>query len=115
MNDSTIFPDQAQRPLPNSTTVLVLGIVSIILCCCYGGGIITSVIALILANKDFKLYNAAPQLYTSGSYSNLKAGKICAIISLIFSALFIVLLIVTIATVGVSALSDPEAARTIFQ
>jgi hypothetical protein len=72
-------------PVPNSTAVLVLGILSIVICCFFG--LIMAIIALVLASKGTALYNANPALYTESSYSNLKAGRICAIIGLILTAL----------------------------
>ncbi len=72
-------------PVPNSTAVLVLGILSIVVCCFFG--LIMAIIALVLASKGTALYNANPALYTESSYSNLKAGRICAIIGLILTAL----------------------------
>lgn len=98
-----------QAPLPNATAVLVLGIIGIVGCFCYGlPGIICSVIALILANKDLKLYNANPGAYTVGSLSNLKAGRVCAFIGLGLSALYLLAVIFMIVTVGFAALSDPS-------
>jgi len=67
---------QPQRSLPNATTVLVLGILSIVLC------FICGIIALSMSGKDKRLYEQSPELYTSSSYDLLKAGRICAIISL---------------------------------
>lgn len=101
--------NQTQRPLPNGTAVLVLGIVSIVTCICYSiPGIICGIIALVLASKDMKLYNAAPTLYTPGSVSNLKNGRICAIIGLAFSALFFVGIIVEVCIIGVEAFTHPQ-------
>jgi ABC-type phosphate transport system permease subunit len=82
-----------QQQLPNATAVLVLGILSIIIC---GIGAVLGIIGLVLANKDTKLYNNSPDLYTNGSYSNLKSGKICSIIGLILSTLFIIFYAVVI-------------------
>ena len=48
-----------------------------------------AIIALVLASKDLKLYNANPELYTQASYNNIKAGRICAIIGLILNGLII--------------------------
>jgi len=97
-----------QIPLPNATTVLVLGIISIVGCLCYGiPGLICSIIALILSGKDLKLYKANPDAYTPGSASNLKGGRICAIVGLCLSTLYFLLVIVVIATIGFAALSDP--------
>jgi hypothetical protein len=79
-------PSQGMKiPLPNSTAVLVLGILSIVICCFFG--VIMGIIALVLASKGKVLYDSNPMLYTESSYNNLKAGKICAIIGLILSAL----------------------------
>ena len=117
MNDphpQPIFDDRLPQPLPNSTLVLVLGIISIIGCCCYGGGLILGIIALVLANKDQRLYYSTPGMYTQASYDNLKAGKICAIISITISALYIILLVVFVTTVGIGALSDPAEMQKIF-
>ena len=42
--------------LPNATTVLVMGIISILGCCCYGIiGIVCGIIGLVLAKKDTAL------------------------------------------------------------
>ncbi len=72
-----------QQTLPNATTVLVLGILSIVLC------FICGIIALIISNKDKILYHQNPGLYSSSSYDLLKAGRICSIISLCLWGLFI--------------------------
>jgi hypothetical protein len=98
-----------QIPLPNATAVLVTGIISIVGCFCYGiVGIICGIIAMVLAKKDMALYNANPSGYTPGSFSNLKAGKTCAIVGLILSALYLLIIIIMIATVGFAALSNPQ-------
>lgn len=107
--------NQPQIALPNATAVLVLGIVSIALCCCYGGGLITSIIALVLAGKDTNRYVANPAMYTPGSYSNLKAGKICAIIAIVFSLMYLALVAWMIATFGWAAMQDPNAMREAMQ
>jgi hypothetical protein len=100
--------NQPQRPLPNGTAVLVLGIISIVGCFCYGiAGIVCGIIAIVLSNKDLRLYNADPTLYTPGSLSNLKSGRICGIIGLSLSAAYLVFLIIYIFTVGWAFLSHP--------
>lgn len=107
------FPGM-QQPLPNATAVLVLGIISIVGCFCYGViGIICGIIALILSGKDKNLYRANPAMYTPGSYNNLSAGRVCAIIGLVLSLLYIVLLIVVLATIGISGLTDPDFMRAL--
>lgn len=54
-------------------------------------------------------------MYTRGSYNNLNAGRICAIIALVFSLLYIAVLLIAAATVGWEALQDPEAMREAFE
>ena len=103
------FKNKPRIPIPNATAVLVLGILSIVTCCCYGiPGIILAIIALILAKNDSKLYNAEPERYTQSSYSNMNAGKICAIIGLILSAVYIIYLVWFIAYIGIETLTNPE-------
>jgi small-conductance mechanosensitive channel len=85
----------SQKPLPNSSTVLVLGIVSIVLCWCHGIiGLILAIIALVLANKDMALYDQNPELYTQSSYNNLKSGRTIAIIGLVLAGIFLFMMII---------------------
>jgi hypothetical protein len=72
-----------QQKLPNATISLVLGIISIIACCCSAGigGIILSGIALLLANKDLKLYKEQPEIYSN--FSQLNTARIIAIVGLV--------------------------------
>jgi hypothetical protein len=71
-----------QRSLPNATTVLVLGILSIVIC------FICGIVALIISSGDKRLYEQNPGLYTSSSYDLLRAGRICSIISLCLAGIF---------------------------
>lgn len=81
-----------QQKLPNATTVLILGIVSIVTCCCYGVvGIIIGIIGLNLYKKDNLLYQQNPAIYTD--YNNLKTGRILCIIGIILSILFIIYIV----------------------
>lgn len=91
-----------QKALPNSTLILILGILSIVTCCCYGiPGLILGGITLFLASKATKLYNENPEMYTG--YSNVKTGKILGIIGIVFGILsFLYLLFV----VGFSAAAE---------
>ena len=121
MENPGTYPSQQntntpQVPLPNATAVLVLGIVSIITCFCYGiVGAVCGIIALVLFKKDNFLYQANPAAYTPGSYSNLKSGRICAIIGVSLSAIYLLLIIVAIITFGIAALSNPEEMFRQFQ
>jgi hypothetical protein len=97
-----------QQPLPNATGVLVLGIISIVGCFCYGViGLICGIIALVLSGKANTLYTANPTLYTEASYKNLKAGKICAIIGISLSAIFLIIIIIEIIFIGTMFSSMP--------
>ncbi len=87
----------SQQNLPNATTALVLGIISIVATVCYGIGIICGIIGLVLANKDRRLYASSPELYTSSSYGTLNAGRICSIIGVVLSALYIIAIILFVA------------------
>jgi hypothetical protein len=102
--------NQTQRPLPNGTAVLVLGIISIVVgCFCYGvAGIVCGIIAVVLANKDLKLYNADPTLYTTGSYSNVKNGRVCAIIGLSLSVVLVICWIIFFSIWGAAILTHPQ-------
>lgn len=90
-----------QVPLPNSTAVLVLGIISIALCWCYGIVALTcGIIAIVLGNKALALYKANPSAYTLSSYNNTKGGRICAIIGLCLGSLYLILVIIYLVIIG---------------
>lgn len=95
-----------QQSIPNSTAVLVLGILSIVTCWCMGlVGLILGIIALVLSNKAKALDQANPGMYTAGSRNNLKAGRICGIIGISLSALYTVYVIIYFLIVGAAAFS----------
>ncbi|WP_293298715.1 CCC motif membrane protein [Pedobacter sp. UBA4863] len=102
-----------QQALPNATAVLVLGILSIVTCCCFYGAIslVLAIIALVLAKKDKVLYFANTGFYTESSYKNLNAGRVCAIIGLVFGILIVIALIVFVSVFGFEMLSDQEALK----
>jgi len=90
-----------KKPLPNASTVLVLGILSIALCVCYGLiGIVLGIIALVLAKKAEFFYSRSPELYTENSYKNMKAGRICAIVGLSISSLYFLIILAYLSFVG---------------
>lgn len=95
-----------KQKLPNAVAVLVLGILSIPACCFYGGGLIFGIIALVLAKKDRALYAANPEGYEG--YSNLNTGRILAIIGIVLSVLYILMLVFAISMFGWAALQDQE-------
>jgi hypothetical protein len=84
-----------QQNLPNSKTVLVLGILSIVLSIWYFSivGVVLSILALVLANRDLSLYYSNKSQYTLSSFNNLKAGRVCAIIGLAVAVVFFIFFI----------------------
>jgi hypothetical protein len=79
--------------LPNATATLVLGILSIVFCFCYGIiGLILGIVALAISSGSMELYHENPHHFTVASYNNLKAGRICSIIGVSISALFILII-----------------------
>jgi uncharacterized membrane protein HdeD (DUF308 family) len=94
-----------KQKLPNATAVLVLGILSIVGCCFYAVGIIFSIIALVMAKKDRALYALNPEGYDN--YSNLKTGRILAIIGLVLNIIYVITIIAVIAFFGWAVLQDP--------
>ena len=96
-----------QQKLPNSTLILVFGIISIVTCCCYGVlGLIFGIIALVLAKKATALYLENPEQYTG--YSNVKTGKILAIIGIILNLLYLIYVIWLFATLGMSGVMNMQ-------
>ena len=91
-----------KQKLPNSTLILVFGIISIVSCICYGIGIIFGIIAVVMASTATKVYTANPELYTG--YTNVKTGKILAIVGIILSAIFIGMLIYLFSTYSMEEL-----------
>ena len=104
------------QSLPNSTAVLILGILSILTCCCYGViGLVLGVVALILSKRDRAAYAANMSYYTESSFKNLNAGRVCAIIGLILNILVILISIIAIAILGWATVSDQDALREALQ
>ncbi len=91
LSNSNYNTNSAQ--LPNATATLVLGILSIAVC------LICGIIALAISNKDVAAYRANPELYSEGSYNNIKAGRICAIVGIALQGLGIIIYIIMVAFV----------------
>lgn len=101
MENQEVTNPMNQQSLPNATAVLVLGILSIVFCFCYGiVGAALGIIAIVLANKATKIYTASPDTYTESSFKNMKAGKVCAIIGLSLSSLYLIYFIIVISFYG---------------
>lgn len=99
--------EQNKRDLPNATTILVLGILSLVFCWCYGIiGLVLGIIAVAMSDTPRKAYLAEPGLYTESSYKNINAGRICGIIAICLSVLvmlFFILVICGIVAAGIGA------------
>jgi uncharacterized membrane protein len=67
----------------NTTAVYILSIVGFLCCCVYGLGTVAAIIALVIASKELKKFNANPDIYSNGKA--MKTAKTVAIISLIIS------------------------------
>ena len=94
-----------QQKLPNSTLILLFGILSIVTCCCYGFiGLILGIVAIVLANKATKLYAENPETYTG--FQNVKTGRILAIIGVVLSAIYLLYVIYMFATIGYDGIMD---------
>lgn len=106
-----------QLPVPNASTVLTLGIVSIVTaCCCYGiVGLILAIVTLLMAKNAKQTYYANPNAYTPGSLSNINTGRICAIIALVIGIIAIISYIIVISMYGFSTLTNPEQLQEILQ
>ena len=99
-------PIGMQPTLPNATAALVLGIISIPTCISYGiPGLACGIIAIILGSKAIKLYKANPGIYNLSSFNNANAGKICGIIGVSISALFLLYVIIVVVFVGAAMTS----------
>lgn len=96
-----------KQTLPNSTLILILGILSLVTCCCYGiFGLILGIITLVLAKSATREYVANPELYSG--YGNVKTGKVLAIIGIVLGLLYIITIIVAIAIYGMEGLQDMQ-------
>lgn len=96
-----------RQSLPNATTSLVLGILSILTCICYGIiGLPLGIIAFVLGKKALREFNENPENY-SGS-GNATAGKITGIIGIILNLIYLSFIAFIIYKIGFDALQDPE-------
>ncbi len=94
-----------QQSLPNAGGILAMGIISIALCCTSIIGLALGIIALILGNKATKLYKDNPGAYTESSYKNVNAGRICAIIGLCLSGLYLIYTIFILSIYGLAGMA----------
>ena len=100
-NNNIETPRYVAENVPFSTSVLVLGICSIVPCGCYGlPGLVCGIIALVQSKKGLMAYEENPSLYKEGSLKNLKAGKTCATIGVILCSIYFLIILGYFITVG---------------
>ena len=83
----------SRLPLPNGTTVFVLGICSVLFSCFFIG-LILGIIGLVMSREGRRLYKDDPHLYEG--YGLLNAGYILSIIGTCLGALWIAYFIIII-------------------
>ncbi|MCF4102790.1 DUF4190 domain-containing protein [Gillisia sp. M10.2A] len=94
-----------RQELPNSTLILVFGILSIVGCCCYGiVGLIFGVLAIVMAKKAKEIYLASPELYIG--YQNVNTGRILAIIGVVLSAIVLISNIIFLIFIGENGMME---------
>ena len=83
-----------QQPLPGASTVLTMGIISIVgaIFCCGPFAIIFSIIGLVRAKRAEQLYLENPESYSD--YSNIKTGRILSYIGLALSLIMLIFFII---------------------
>ena len=87
----------SKKDLPNATASLVLGIISIVGVFSYGlVGVVCGIIGLVLANKDRKLYQAYPEIYSLTSFKTTSTGRTCSIIGLIVSSIAVIVVCIIV-------------------
>ena len=90
------------QSLPNSTAVLVLGILSI-LSSCFFVGLLLGIIGIVMAGKGRKLNKENPGVY--GGAGALNAGYVMSIIGTIVGGLYSVYWIIWVVILGSAAMS----------
>lgn len=87
--DNTTIPTSLQR-VPKDSSILTTGIIALpfslgII------GIILSIVTLVNASNSQRIYNANPDRFLESSVKKVRAGKICAIVSLsLFGAVILI-------------------------
>lgn len=96
MNEND-YPTGQLKTLPNSTGVLVMGILSILCICCTPMafiGLVLAILAIVMGRNAEIEYKNNIGIYAEVSYKNARAGKICGIVSLSLFVMFILLIVV---------------------
>lgn len=88
--------------LPNATTVLVLGICSIVVGC-FGIGLVLGIIGIVLAGKGRKMYKESPASYEG--WGQLNAGYIMSIIGTCIGGLYVIYIIIWVVILGTASVA----------
>ena len=67
----------------NTTLVYILSVVGLLCCCVYGLGTVAAIIAIVVATKEIKKYEANPDQFVNGKA--MKSSRVFAIVSLFIS------------------------------
>ena len=98
------FAPIAQVPIPNSQGILILGIFSLVttVCCTFifFVGIVLGIIAVAMSGKAVEIYQQNPKAYTTASYKNVNAGRICGIIGIVLGGAILLFGIIMIIVMG---------------
>lgn len=84
-----------QEALPNAGTALTLGILSMLFCCCGPISLPMGIIAWVMGNKGKAKYQENPNAYTPSSFSNMNAGRVCGVVGVVLSVLFLIYMVVS--------------------
>jgi hypothetical protein len=89
--------NEIRQQLPNSVTVLVLGICSIVFSC-FGVGLILGIVGLVLSGKGRKLYKQSPNSYEG--FGQLNAGFIMSIIGTCLGGFWALYFLIYVVIIG---------------
>ena len=94
-------PNQ-QETLPKSTTILVLGILSIFpgIACVGIAGVVLGIITLVMSKKTKIEIENNPGKYTDSSIKLHNAGRVCGIVGLSLSSVYFIFWIVYFVIIG---------------
>ena len=79
--DSIKMTNEPVKDLEGAGGVLAMGIISIPFCLGLIG-LILAIMTLVKSAKAIALYRENPYQYTESSYKKIRAGRVCAIVSL---------------------------------
>lgn len=84
----------------NPAIVYVLAIIGLLCCCIAGSGILLSGPAFLIAQSGLKKASLDPENYDQGSVKAMNTAKIVALVILIINAVYLLVTIYRIYTIG---------------